>query len=204
MRKAFSCHDVIIKPVLDTLQAIPWNCLLRHQSHFLRYCALEMCSFRGALFRCGTKVCCLPRCLLYFEATVYDAFLTVFSMKPWFNGYKIVAHLADTCDSDVYGGHVDSATVSGSHYADVIKSLLASQITSLTIVYSPVCSGTYERKHQSSASLAFVRGIHRGPVNSPHKWPVTRKLFPFDGVIMRFPSSQKMFCCHLGIRLRDN
>ena len=40
------------------------------------------------------------------------------------------------------------------------------------------------KKHQSSASLAFVRGIHRLPVNSPHKWPVTRKMFPFDDVIM--------------------
>ena len=39
-------------------------------------------------------------------------------------------------------------------------------------------------KHQSPASLAFVWGIHRGPVNSPHKWPVTRKMFPFDDVIM--------------------
>ena len=39
-------------------------------------------------------------------------------------------------------------------------------------------------KHQSSASLAFVRGIHRWPVNSPHKGPVTRKMFPFDDVIM--------------------
>ena len=44
------------------------------------------------------------------------------------------------------------------------------------------------KKHQSSASLAFVRGIHRGPVNSPHKWPVTRKMFPFDDVIMQAPS----------------
>ena len=41
-----------------------------------------------------------------------------------------------------------------------------------------------QRKHQSSASLAFVRGIHRWPVNSPHKWPVTRKMFPFDDVIV--------------------
>ena len=40
------------------------------------------------------------------------------------------------------------------------------------------------KKHQSSASLAFVRGIHRGPVNSPHKGPVTRKMLPFDDVIM--------------------
>ena len=62
--------------------------------------------------------------------------------------------------------------------------LMASQITSLTIVYSTVYSGANQRKHQSSASLAFVRGIHRGPVNSPHKWPVTRKMFPFDDVIM--------------------
>ena len=61
---------------------------------------------------------------------------------------------------------------------------IASQIPSLAIVYSIVYSSADQRKHQSSASLAFVRGIHRGPVNSPHKWPVTRKMFPFDDVIM--------------------
>ena len=60
----------------------------------------------------------------------------------------------------------------------------ASQITSLTIVYPIVYSDADQRKHQSSASLVFVRGIHRGPVNSPRKWPVTRKMFPFDDVIM--------------------
>ena len=70
------------------------------------------------------------------------------------------------------------------HYNDVMMSAMASQITSLTIVYSTVYSGADQRKHQSSASLAFVRGIHRWPVNSPHKWPVTRKMFPFDDVIM--------------------
>ena len=61
---------------------------------------------------------------------------------------------------------------------------MASRITSLMIVYSTVYSDADQRKHQSSASLAFVRGIHRGPVNSPHKWPVTRKMSPFDDVIM--------------------
>ena len=70
------------------------------------------------------------------------------------------------------------------HYNDVIMGVIASQITSLTSVYSTVCSGVDQRKHQSSASLAFVWGIHRGPENSPHKWPVTRKIFPFDDVIM--------------------
>ena len=49
-----------------------------------------------------------------------------------------------------------------------------------------VYSDADQRKHQSSASLAFVRGIHRWPVNSPHKGPVTRKMFPFDDVIMSF------------------
>ena len=70
------------------------------------------------------------------------------------------------------------------HYDDVIMSSLASQITSLTVVYSTVYSRGDQRKHQSSASLTFTWGIHRGPVNSPHKGPVTRKLFPFDDVIM--------------------
>ena len=70
------------------------------------------------------------------------------------------------------------------HYNDFIMGAIASQITSLTIVYSTVNSDTDQRKHQNSASLAFVRGIHRGPVNSPRKWPVTRKMFPFDDVIM--------------------
>ena len=70
------------------------------------------------------------------------------------------------------------------HYDDVIMTMLASQITSLTVVYSIVYSGVNQRKHQSSASLAFVREIHRGPVNFPHKWPVTQKMFPFDDVIM--------------------
>ena len=70
------------------------------------------------------------------------------------------------------------------HYSDVIMGATASQITSVSVVYSTVCSGADERKYQSSASLAFVRGIHRWSVNSPHKGPVTRKMFPFDDVIM--------------------
>ena len=63
---------------------------------------------------------------------------------------------------------------------------MASQITRFTVVYSTVYPDADQRKHQSSASLAFVCGIHRGPVNSPHKWPVTREMFPFDDVIMNY------------------
>ena len=63
------------------------------------------------------------------------------------------------------------------HYTDVIMGALASQIISLSIVCSTVCSGPDQRKHKSSASLAFVRGIHRWPVNSFHKGPVTGKIW---------------------------
>ena len=52
------------------------------------------------------------------------------------------------------------------------------------VVYSTIYSVAHLRKHQSSASLAFVREIHRWPMNSPHKWTVTRKMVPFDDVIM--------------------
>ena len=47
------------------------------------------------------------------------------------------------------------------HYSDVIMSAMAFQITGLTIVYSTVYSGADQRKHRSSASLAFVQGIQR-------------------------------------------
>ena len=77
-----------------------------------------------------------------------------------------------------------SSTLSTTHYNDVIMGAMASQITSLTIVYTTVYSDADQRKHQSSTSLAFGWGIHRGPVNSPHKWPVTRKMVPFYDVIM--------------------
>ena len=72
------------------------------------------------------------------------------------------------------------------HYSDVIIRAMASQITGLSIVYSTVYSGADERRHQSSASLAFVRGIQRWPVDSPHKGPVTRKMLPFNDVIKTY------------------
>ena len=80
--------------------------------------------------------------------------------------------------------HVRYDAIMLEHYCDVIMGVTASQITSLTTVYSTVNLGADQRKQQNFASLAFWRGIHRWPVNSPHKGPVTWKLFPFDDVIM--------------------
>ena len=69
------------------------------------------------------------------------------------------------------------------HYSDVI--MMASQITTPSMICWTGCSGADQRKHQSSASLALVRGIHRWWENYQHKGPVTRKIFPFDDVIMK-------------------
>ena len=70
------------------------------------------------------------------------------------------------------------------HYKDVVMGTVASQITSVSIVCQKVCSGADQRKHQTSASLAYGRAIRRWPVDSTHKGPVTRKMLPFDDVIM--------------------
>ena len=136
--------------------------------------------------------------------SIYDISKTILLIMlfPWQPGWCKVTH---TPKIDILPGNVSSHIVVYSqprlstfgciHYSDVIMGDIASQITSLAIVYSTVYSGTDQRKHRSSASLDFVRGIHRRPVNSPHNWPVTRKIFPFDDVIMFY------VCCpndHIG------
>ena len=73
------------------------------------------------------------------------------------------------------------------HHNDNI--MITSQITGILIVCSTICSGEDQNIHQSSASLTFVRGIHRWPVDSPHKGPVMWKMFPFDDVIMDWPAN---------------
>ena len=75
------------------------------------------------------------------------------------------------------------------YYSDVIMGAMASELTRLTIVYLTVYSEIDQRKHQSSASLAFMREIHLWPVNFPHRWPVTQKMFP--------SSSWYALCCGL-------
>ena len=79
---------------------------------------------------------------------------------------------------------------------------MVSQITSPTIVYSTVSSDAIQRKQQSSAALAFVWGTHRLPVNSPHKWPVTQEMFPFDDVIIMHQHSDNNSTTHAVIGIQ--
>ena len=97
--------------------------------------------------------------------------------------FRVDVSIADGDDIGLGIGERDSMDIA-TNYNNIIMGAIASQITSITIVYSIVYPDADQRKHQSSASLAFVRGIHRGPVNSQHKWSVTRKIVLFDDVIM--------------------
>ena len=91
------------------------------------------------------------------------------------------------------------------HYSDAIMSAIASQITSLAIVYSTVYSGPDQIKYQTSASLAFVSRIYRWPVNSPHKGLVTRKMFPFDDVVMcSFCVVMNIIRCYVNYHVQPN
>ena len=87
------------------------------------------------------------------------------------------------------------------HYSDGTISVMASQIPGISTVCSNVYSDGHQRKDQSSASLAFMRGIHRWPVDSPHKGQITRKIFSFDDVIMTTPHMHEswkdtaVYCC---------
>ena len=106
---------------------------------------------------------------------------------PWYNILECLQHLSvwRTTTSSVSAGLSQACSYidvilklyASNHYNDVIMTAKGSQITSLMTVYSTVYSDADKRKHQSSVSLAFGRGIHRWPVNSPHKGPVTRKCF---------------------------
>ena len=84
------------------------------------------------------------------------------------------------------------------HSSNVIMSPMASQITGVSIVGSTVCSCADQRKHRSFASLAFVRGIHRWPIDSPHKGPVTRNFFQ-----LMTSSCEVSFPCNRGWALKD-
>ena len=118
---------------------------------------------------------CIPQCQLTTQAVRVSCHnkhpKTVLKLNNMYHSF----HVAKTSMA------VESYSL---HYSDIIMGTMASQITSLTIVCSTVYSGRDQRKHQSSASLAFVRGIHRWLVNCLHKWPVTWNMFPFDDAIM--------------------
>ena len=81
----------------------------------------------------------------------------------------------------------DSLPACGSctHYIDVIMRAMASQITGVTIVYVAFIHAQIKENIKARRYWPlFVRWIHRWAINYSHKEPLTRKMFPFDNVIM--------------------
>ena len=143
-----------------------------------------MLGLESWVYDCTKTLSSYALCYHYIVMSLW--FLHIFKDSCW-----IVNHYESNCHCHSYVLSDEMTATEGHiiyywfyHYNDVIMGAMASQITSLTSVYSTVYSDADQRKLQSSTSLAFVWGIHRRPVNSPRKWPVTRKMFPFDDVIM--------------------
>ena len=124
----------------------------------------------------------VTRKIFPFAAVIMCRFSTgvMFGNNMVQNRYRTIVHQYNQNSGDEYqqqqftlfcsdNSRFDNS--SPQHYSDVTMS-------------SAVCSGGDHSKHQSSASLSFVRGIHRWPVDSTHERPETRKMFPFDDVIM--------------------
>ena len=110
-------------------------------------------------------------------------YVSIFQSKPGFLLLFLVCGVQFCYTGWFYNGNrlcYDRPT----YYSDVIMIAIAARITGVSIVCSAVFLGSDQIKHQNSASLAFVRGIHRWPVDSLIKWPVTPKMFLFDDVIM--------------------
>ena len=109
---------------------------------------------------------------LSFKSNLYVYKIWIMRSYGLWNGSQSTTVVTIALIMDVLrapGGHMQPLCHRVCHYSDVIMGAMAFQITSLTIVYSTVYSSADQRKHQSSASLAFVLGIHRWPVNSLHK-----------------------------------
>ena len=135
------------------------------------YCANSMSPF--SLYTIFNKWPCVVR--IYFRR--WSRFCYLVKCKPlliipfvflgfsWINfASQWVLNLCHTSPSIHLRAGCYFTQING-HYFDFIMGTMVSQITNLTIIYSTVDSGADRRKHQSSASLAFVWGIHRGPVS---------------------------------------
>ena len=104
----------------------------------------------GGILRMGVLICLVNICIIFLGHLLLPLL--------WFYGDDIPT-------LELSGGKISKSvatrTILSCHYIDVIMTTMASQITSPTVVYSTVYSDADQRKHQSSASLAFVWGIHR-------------------------------------------
>ena len=153
-----------------------------------QYLFMLAMAFFFCMIKCGTD--CSWHYFVHFipEVDKHSCTLSVIHPAHWRHSGKVSFFLRITSKFNRDWHHMLPELLGPMiYYYDVIMCAIVSQITSLTIVYSNVYSAADQRKHQSSASLAFVWGIHQWLVNSPHKWPVTWKMVPFNYDIVLRP-----------------
>ena len=114
---------------------------------------------------------------------MFIPYCSITYFRPYHNSTSNLSFLKLNSNS-IPGIRIGNDINPTAHYNNFIMGTMTSQITDVSIAYSTICSGADQRNHQSSASLAYVWEIHRWPVNSPRKGPVTRKMFPFDCIMM--------------------
>ena len=120
---------------------------------------------------------------LFFRDTNYSIIFAAKYMTTQFFNSHILVIFHHNCPSSLLWRHNGRDGVSNHqpHYClchRLFRRLYKKKTSKLPV------TGPCIKRHQSSPSLALVREIHRWPVNSPHKWPVTRNMFPLDDVIM--------------------
>ena len=169
---------LLIRPVGTNFSEI----LIEIQTVSLKKIRLKMSSAKWCQFRLGLNV--LKSHQVSFTHDLFGSCPIVFTFctehSSIIQNFKTIEQLKLMLWASMISGDLSLRW----HYNDVIMNAMASQIISLTTVFSTVYSDVNQRKHQSSIFLAFVWGIHRWPVNSPHKRPVTLKKIPFDDVTM--------------------
>ena len=123
-----------------------WDRYLNFPAHSQRNKLVIITSKR----RFDVIIACLLRFVFAGNFTLCNSCNPRFVMRIW-------------TETEIWFSYINStlALQMTNHYCDVKMGAMASQITSLTIAYTTVYSGTDQRKHQSSASLAFVWGIHQ-------------------------------------------
>ena len=145
---------------------------------------------------CGPRIlkkCPYPRLLFQYCTTgraalrIWSRFVVLYSRRWRGSRTRVV----------VWGGRRLERTVRESiHYSNVIMSTTTSQSPALRLCTQPFIA---EENIKAPHHWSYVRGIHRSPVNSPHKGPVTRKMFQFDDVIMEWTMPNKGFMSEIYI-----
>ena len=145
------------------IAAIAWNAAISYRMHHIHHCTVIGVAPQG-------------------RNNTIPTFSGCAQMRYWPIRLCIVTVLSIWAEYINY--EYPSICILSFHHSGAIMSAMASQITGVSIVCSTICSDTGQRKHQSSASLAVRREIHRWPFDSLHKGPVMRKMFRYDDVII--------------------